>query len=562
MGKGDVKILILGDAQDAKRAFADAERYSSDFHGKASRDFDSTGRKADGFKGKLSGMGTVIGGLAAVGFGALVVGANDAVQAASHFQETLAKAGTVFGDQIGDIKAWGEAAAETMLMSKNEAIGAAATYGNLFQAMGVTKDTSAGMSKSLVGLAADLGSFNDVPVEEVFAALQSGLTGEIEPMRRFGSNLSAVRIDAEALRLGLVKSNVNLADVETATIAVTKANQAAALAAKEHGYGSLEYRDAAAKVAQAEENLTAKTAGKVPELDAAQKAQAAYSLIMQDTALAQGDIGRTADSAANKQKALQARFENLKIEVGEKLLPIYVGAMDLMSKALDGLKAWWDENGPGIIKWFKDTFGDDPIQNFKNGLNEVKKAGEGVADWWRENIGTTEDLKNGWAKLKEMGESVSKWWSDNIGTMDDFRNGLDKIKNAAGWLGDKFVWLKDKVLDPLWGTLQNIKGIWDGLKDNELFKGIGQGFANSGNPLGKLMGAATGGNLSDGMTWVGENGPELAVTSGGQSRIIPNQNTGAALAGSQATIVETPIVLTLDGNVIARSTRRRELQIR
>ena len=566
MGKGDVKILILGDAKDAQRAFNDAARYSSDFHGKARDGFAESGRHADGFGKKLGGVRTAMLGLGAVGFGALVFGAKDAIQSAMHLEETMSKSGVVFGEAADEIKAWGETAVETMLLSKQEAIGSAATYGSLFQGMGMTKEASVGMAKSLVGLAADLRSFNDVPIEEVFAALQSGLTGEIEPMRRFSSNLSAVRIDAEALRLGLVKGNVSLADVETATVAITKANMAAAKALKEHGAGSIEYRDAAAKVAQAEENLSAKIAGKVPELDAAQKAQAAYSLIMQDTVLAQGDVGRTMDSASNKTVASQKRFEELKTEIGTKLLPIYVGAMDAMNKAAGEVKKWWDENGENLKKKFTDIFGTDPVDNFKRGLKEV-----GVI---------FDDLKGRVSLAHAQFE---------LGAVGIYKS----IGPAWEGLGKLLLWLKNSVLDPLWGSVQNgiagtvsafgtLKSVIDPIvgtiqdmnrKLDELSRNPLIGAFVSGirslNPLMNMGdntpfqgGKATGGILPDGMSWVGEHGRELAVTQGGQSRIIPNQNTGAALGGSRTVIVETPTLLYLDGNVVARSQRRRELQIR
>lgn len=169
-------------------------------------------------------------------------------------------------------------------------------------------------------------------------------------------------------------------------------------------------------------------------------------------------------------------------------------------------------------------------------------AMEDLQQAWTDNIGTTEDLGRGWEVLKEKGNGISDWWTNNIGTMDDFKNGLDKIKNAAGWLGDKFIWLKDNVLDPLWGTLQNVKGIWDGLQNNTLFKGIANGFTNSGNPLGALMGArASGGPVSAGGSYlVGERGPEV-FRPGRAGSVIPNH----ALGGGSGVMV----VVNVAGNV-------------
>ena len=302
------------------------------------------------------------------------------------------------------------------------------------------------------------------------------------------------------------------------------------------------------------------------KLVAAQKAQAAYSLIMQDTVLAQGDVGRTMDSASNKTVASQKRFEELKTEIGTKLLPIYVGAMDAMNKAAGEVKKWWDENGENLKKKFTDIFGTDPVDNFKRGLKEV-----GVI---------FDDLKGRVSLAHAQFE---------LGAVGIYKS----IGPAWEGLGKLLLWLKNSVLDPLWGSVQNgiagtvsafgtLKSVIDPIvgtiqdmnrKLDELSRNPLIGAFVSGirslNPLMNMGdntpfqgGKATGGILPDGMSWVGEHGRELAVTQGGQSRIIPNQNTGAALGGSRTVIVETPTLLYLDGNVVARSQRRRELQIR
>jgi hypothetical protein len=124
------------------------------------------------------------------------------------------------------------------------------------------------MSKTLVQLAADLASFNNTSVQDAIEALRSGISGETEPLKRYGVAINDVRLKEEALRLGLIQ--------------------------------------------------TAK--GTLP---VAVKAQAAYALILKDTALAQGDFARTSTGYANQQRILAAEMENLNAELGEHLLPLW-----------------------------------------------------------------------------------------------------------------------------------------------------------------------------------------------------------------------------------------------
>ena len=104
------------------------------------------------------------------------------------------------------------------------------------------------MSTGLVQLAADLASFNNLNPEEVFLKLQSGIVGEVEPMRALGVNLSAAAVNAKALQMGLVNAN--------------------------------------------------------GELTEQAKIMARYALIMEQTGNAQGDFARTSDGLANSTRIL------------------------------------------------------------------------------------------------------------------------------------------------------------------------------------------------------------------------------------------------------------------
>ncbi len=206
------------------------------------------------------------------------------VKFASDLQESQSKVDVVFGRSAESVRKFGEDAAKSMGMSRAAAFEATGTYGNLLRAMGLSETQSADMSTSLVALAADLGSFNNVPIEEVFGALRSGLSGETEPLKRFGVNLNQAALKTEALALGLVSTG--------------------------------------------------------EEMSAGAKAQAAYSLIMKQTTLAQGDFARTSDGAANSMRIARAQLEDAAAEIGTILLPAVstvAGAFGALAGAIGNL---------------------------------------------------------------------------------------------------------------------------------------------------------------------------------------------------------------------------------
>jgi hypothetical protein len=218
----------------------------------------------------------IVNGLSTVGKGVVIAGAAAGAAAtafiastiapASDLAETVSKVGVVFENYADSVIKFGDNAAESMGMSKNEALAAAATYGNLFRAMEISTDASFDMSTGLVSLASDLASFNNMDPTVVLDKLRAGLSGETEPLKTLGVNLNAAMLEAKALEMGLWD-----------------------------GEGAI---------------------------TAAAKAQASYALIMEQTTLAQGDFARTSDGLANQQRIIAANFKNMKATIGTALLPM------------------------------------------------------------------------------------------------------------------------------------------------------------------------------------------------------------------------------------------------
>ena len=236
----------------------------------------SSSQASDKMSQSLKKMGEAV--VAAFAVEKIVEFGRQTITAASDMNETLSKSQVVFGDLAGEIEKMGDQAAESMGLSKQEAIAAAATYGNLFTAMGLGGKVSADMSMNLVQLASDLASFNNIPVADALEKLRAGLVGEAEPLKSLGINLNEATLKAKAMELGL-----------------------------SNGKGTL---------------------------DAAAKAQAAYAIMLEQSSKAQGDFARTSDGLANQQRILEANFKNLQVEIGNKLLPAFLGIVKVGNQVL------------------------------------------------------------------------------------------------------------------------------------------------------------------------------------------------------------------------------------
>jgi len=293
-----ILIQLQADVSQLKKGLADAEA--------AIKGVDSNVKKAgtgmSNFVGNLKKVGAAMGATFATAQVAQF--AKESVMAASNMAESLSKVRVVFGEGAAEVEKFGKNAAQNLGISNQAALEAAGTYGNLFQAFGLGQGEAQKMSTSLVQLAADMASFNNTSIDQAITALRSGLSGETEPLKRFGVALSEVRLKEEALRMGLITT----------------------------------------------------TKGTLP---AAIKAQASYALIMRDTALAQGDYARTADGTANTMKTLQAKMEDAKVALGDALMPAFRGLLAVLNLAIPVLTKIGDffKNNQTEVKAFAITVG-------------------------------------------------------------------------------------------------------------------------------------------------------------------------------------------------------------
>ena len=356
MAKDGIRVHIYGD-------------YNDKDVNKAIRDLQSLKKNSQDTQTKFAGLskgmkiaGAAIAAAAAAAAYGVVRFAGESINAASDLEESLSKVRTVFGDASGSVESFAKDAAVNLGLSEQAALEATGTFGNLFTAMGINAGKAAGLSTEVVQLAADLASFNNIDVQEAITALRSGLVGETEPLRRLGVNLNAARIQTEAFRLGLAKTK--------------------------------------------------------DDLDAAAKAQAAWSLITQDAATASGDFARTSDGLANTQRILKAAVDNAQASIGAGLV---VAIQDATQQA----------GGPeGLASAIEDV--GEEIGYMVRGASRVVQYLDDLADGFNEvakRAGFADDETDGLAQ--QLSRLLTRGPQEGIQVIGDYLADLGREAEAA-----------------------------------------------------------------------------------------------------------------------------------
>lgn len=273
MARRRLEVEIVGDSKNLERTLGRTETRLSRFDRKVS---------AIGGARGLGGLVGVGGFAGAIGGGIAISQLSKMVGVASNLNEQIAKTGQVFGKSAGDVREWSEGTARSLGIAQDKALEAAGTFGNLLRTMGLAPQESAEMSRSLVQLAADLASFNNASPEDTLAAINSALVGEVEPLRRYGANVSAAK-------------------VQTLAMAQSGKTNAKALTDQE-------------------------------------KVLARVAIIMKETKIAQGDIGRTQGGLANQTRELNAQWRDLQANVGERFVPAATAGVTALNDLIGGLE--------------------------------------------------------------------------------------------------------------------------------------------------------------------------------------------------------------------------------
>lgn len=240
--------------------------------------------------GQMAGFGRSMSTKVTLPLAAVGVGLYKAMQLGADLVETQNKVRVVFGRSAGQMLKWGSGAAQAMGLSNQAALEGASSIGAMLRPMGFAPTAAAQMSRKMTQLAADMASFNNEDPTDMLDRIRSGLSGEMEPLKRYGTVLSENRVQQFAWTHGIAKSGQQLTEQ--------------------------------------------------------QKVMARYGLLLQDTKQQQGDFARTSDSLANRQRILKANLQDSATTLGMALIPVATKVANILSKTLIPAVV-------AVARWFK-----------------------------------------------------------------------------------------------------------------------------------------------------------------------------------------------------------------
>lgn len=283
---GNLLVKIIGDKSDLDKALSDSEAKAKSTEAAISKNISKLG---DTF-GK-------VGKALTIGLTAPLIAAGAAmVKLASDTGESLNAANVVFKESTSTIKAWGENAAEQAGLTAAEFYQSSAVIGAGLINAGASAEVASKQTIELTKRAADMASIFNTSVADAMTALQAGLRGESEPLRRFAISLDEASVKAKAVGLGLATS--------------------------------------------------------VNDVDAYAKSQARLALIMEQSSRFQGDFVNTSDQLANGTRIVTAQIKEEAAKFGELLLPVIKDVLQGVRGFVSGIASMDQAQRSGIL-----TFG-------------------------------------------------------------------------------------------------------------------------------------------------------------------------------------------------------------
>jgi hypothetical protein len=271
---------------------------------------------------------------------AIGAGIKKSIDAATQLEQAVGGTTAVFQENAGVVEDWAKSADEAVGLSERAAREFTSQIGAALQGYGFAVDEAADKSIELTTLGADLAATFGGTVPEAVTALSAALRGEFDPLERYGVSLRASDIAARAVKDGL-------AETES-----TVSNYA--------------------------------------------KAQAALTIITEQSANAQGQFAREAGSAAGAAEISAAKAENAAASMGDNLLPVYTKVVEVLGTLADAFGALPGSVQTGIVALAGVAVVAKPI---RDAFGALKAGGEGALAVLRRLGPTGSSSASGLAKL-------------------------------------------------------------------------------------------------------------------------------------------------------------------
>lgn len=228
--------------------------------------YNASARKATFTTGKFtSGLKALNVAAVAITFRKIGHFIAQAVTESNKYQEDLNLFTVALGQYAAEAQNYAEKVSDVLGIDPAQWLRNQGVFNTLLTGFGDTAERAQLMSQNLTQLGYDLSSFFNISIEDAMQKLQSGISGELEPLRRLGYDLSQARLEQTALNLGIKES--------------------------------------------------------VASMTQAEKAELRYYAIMTQVTTAQGDMARTLEAPANQLRILQAQLTQVARAIGNIFIP-------------------------------------------------------------------------------------------------------------------------------------------------------------------------------------------------------------------------------------------------
>ena len=312
----------------------------------------------------------------------------NAVNKSMEYTESLNLFNVAMGEYADEARKYAETVSEVMGIDPAEWLKAQGTFNILATGFGVAADKAAIMSKNLTQLGYDISSFYNINVQDAMLKLQSGMAGELEPLRRLGYDLSVARLQEEAYALGIEK--------------------------------------------------------KITAMNQAEKSMLRYHAIMSQVTQVQGDMARTLESPANQTRILKAQVQQLSRAIGNifipllnKMLPYLIAMAQMAREAAESIALFFGFTLPEVdYSSVSTSVGDiaTDLDDANDTAKELKRTLMGFDEINRLN--DTSSGKSGAGAGGGVGFDIDPLQYDFLGDalkkdLDDIQTKLEPIKTLA-----------------------------------------------------------------------------------------------------------------------------------
>jgi hypothetical protein len=376
----------------------------------------------------------------------------DAIDISSSLTEVENVVRTTFGNYEKLIQDFSKTSIQDFGMSELTAKQVASRFQAMGTAMGFSQGKMADMSLQLTKLTADMASFYDMEQSDVARNLQAVFTGETEPLRKYGLDLTQATLKEWAMKQGLD------ADISSMT--------------------------------------------------QAEKTMLRYQYVMANTAAAQGDFARTSDTWANQVRILKQSFEQLAAIIGGALINAFkpfvrtlnavmqkvIAFATTVTNALGSIFGWkFEISAGGLADDWSDAAGSaaDIADSTGQAAKNVEKMNKGLRAFDELNLITTPDNSSGSGSGGSGGGGASGGGaSGGLVQVDtifkDYESQIRSLRELGAYISDALSDAMESIdWDRIYSKARNFgKGLADflnGLITPRLFGDVGMTIASALN---------------------------------------------------------------------------------